>query len=117
MDINKMRNIVILKDLPSNLVEEAFVVLKNNQRIKKFEYADNKFEKFSSDVENEADSYDEYIVKEAELVVSNYIGKMEEQDLTGNKAEQDLQKKYKLMKTFAIIFGIFSMFSCMYILN
>jgi len=117
MDINKMRNIVILKDLPSNLVEEAFVVLKNNQRIKKFEYADNKFEKFSSDVENEADSYDEYIVKEAELVVSNYIGKMEEQDLTGNKAEKNLQKKYKLMKTFAIIFGIFSMFSCMYILN
>ena len=117
MDINKMRNIVILKDLPSNLVEEAFVVLKNNQRIKKFEYADNKFERFSSDVENEADSYDEDIVKEAELVVSNYIGKMEEQDLTGNKAEKNLQKKYKLMKTFAIIFGIFSMFSCMYILN
>ena len=30
-----MRNIVVLKDLPSNLVEEAIIVLKQNQKIKK----------------------------------------------------------------------------------
>ena len=36
MGINKKRNIVILKDLPSNLVEEAFVVLKENQKIPRF---------------------------------------------------------------------------------
>ena len=29
-----MRNIVVLKDLPSNLVEEAIIVLKQNQKIK-----------------------------------------------------------------------------------
>ena len=27
-----MRNIVVLKDLPSNLVEEAIIVLKQNQK-------------------------------------------------------------------------------------
>ena len=32
-----MRNIVVLKDLPSNLVEEAIIVLKQNQKIKKIE--------------------------------------------------------------------------------
>lgn len=119
MDINKMRNIVILKDLPSNLVDEAFVVLKNNQRIKNVEYADSKFEKFSDDVNAEGyeDDYDHYIVKEAELVVSNYISKMENQDLSGNKSQKSLIKKYKVMKALAIIFGIFSTFSCMYILN
>lgn len=117
MDMNKMRNIVILKDLPSNLVEEAFVVLKNNQRIKNFEYADNKFEKISIDGDVDEENFDDYIVKEAELIVSNYISKMENQDLNGNKSEKSLLKKYKIMKAFAIIFGIFSMFSCIYILN
>lgn len=37
-----MRNIVVLKDLPSNLVEEAIIVLKQNQKIKKPEYVENK---------------------------------------------------------------------------
>ena len=32
---------VILKNLPSNIVEEAIVVLKENQKIKKKEYIDN----------------------------------------------------------------------------
>ena len=117
MDINKMRNIVILKDLPSNIVEEAFVVLKNNQRIKNAQYADNNFEKFSDDIDREEEGTDEYIVKEAELIVSNYISKMENQDLAGRKSEKNLLKKYKIMKTFAIIFGIFSTVSCIYILN
>jgi len=30
MDIQNMKNMVVLKNLPSNLVEEAFVVLKDN---------------------------------------------------------------------------------------
>ena len=107
MNINKMRNIVILKDLPSNLVEEAFVVLKNNQRIKNVEYADNSFEKFS----------DEYIVQEAELIVSSYIAKIEDKDPNGKKSEKSLMKKYKLMKGLAIFFGIVSTLSCMYLLN
>ena len=37
-----MRNIVVLKDLPSNLVEEAIIVLKQNQKIKKPKYVKNK---------------------------------------------------------------------------
>lgn len=117
MDINKMRNIVILKDLPSNLVEEAFVVLKNNQKIKNAQYADSKFEKLSEDMVREDNNYDEYIVKEAEFVVSNYINKLENQDLRENKTEKNLLKKYKIMRALTIIFGICSMISCMYILN
>lgn len=64
MDNNDMRNIVILKNLPSNLIEEAFVVLKKNQKIKKYEYVEN----FSNDsFENKnRENEDEYIVKEAE---------------------------------------------------
>ena len=47
MNMSDMKNIVILKDLPSNLVDEAIVFLKQNQKIKKLEYIENteKFKK------------------------------------------------------------------------
>lgn len=32
INMEDMRNIVVLKDLPSNLVEEAIIVLKQNQK-------------------------------------------------------------------------------------
>lgn len=103
MDINKMRNIVILKDLPSNLVEEAFVVLKKNQKIRRMQYADNEAENFSdSDRENE----DEYVVKEAELVISRYINELESQDLLGKKMNGNLTKKYKNLRIFTTILAI-----------
>ena len=114
MDINKMRNIVILKDLPSNLIDEAFVVLKGNQKIKKLEYAENKSEKFSS--ENDREDENEYVVKEAELLISNYINKLENQDLTGRRSETDLMRKYKALKIVSVVLGIFLTINCMYIL-
>ena len=40
MNTGGMKNIVILKDLPSNLVEEAIVFLKENQKLKKPELID-----------------------------------------------------------------------------
>lgn len=110
MDINRMRNIVILKDFPSNLVDEAFVVLKNNQKIKNVEYADNRFDNFS--INNEIDNKDEYVVKEAELLVSNYIDKLENQDLLNNKSDSSVMKKYKKLKIFSTVLGIAFIISC-----
>ena len=48
MDISTMKNMVVLRDLPSNLIEEAIVVLKANKKIKKLEYSENKSEKFKN---------------------------------------------------------------------
>lgn len=110
MDINRMRNIVILKDFPSNLVDEAFVVLKNNQKIKNVEYADNRFDNFS--INNEIDNKDEYVVKEAELLVSNYIDKLENQDLLNNKSDSKVMKKYKKLKILSTVLGIAFIISC-----
>ena len=115
MDINKMRNIVILKDLPSNIVEEAFVVLKKNQKIKKFEYAENKTEKFLENKEGKNE--DEYVVKEAELLISNYINQLENQDFKVNKKDFKLMKKYKKLKFFTTILGCFLFFCFIYILK
>ncbi len=104
-----------MKDLPSNLVEEAFVILKKNQKIKKLEYADNKSDNFSED--NNRDNEDEYVVKEAELLISNYIKKLENQDLTGKKVVMELVKKYNKLKIIAIVLGSVLSMSCLYILN
>ena len=99
MDINSMRNIVILKDLPSNLIEEAFVVLKKNQKIRKLEYVEKMSDKFSGEKGQESD----IAVKEAELLIADYINKMENQDLTGRKMNTSLMKKYKRAKFFSYI--------------
>ena len=40
MENNKMKNIVVLKNLPSNIVEEAIVFVKTNKYAKKLEYID-----------------------------------------------------------------------------
>ena len=37
MDSHSLKNMVILKDIPSNIVEEAFIVLKDNVKIHKIE--------------------------------------------------------------------------------
>ena len=37
MENGKMKNILVLKDLPSNLVEEAIVILKSSKKVKKLE--------------------------------------------------------------------------------
>ena len=58
MQINKMKNMIVLNNLPSNVVEEAFVVLKPN-----IKFENNKIE--NSKIEN--------VLKEAENVVSSYV--------------------------------------------
>ena len=42
MDVGQMKNIIVLKDLPSNIVDEAIVILKNNSNVKKKETVENK---------------------------------------------------------------------------
>ena len=71
-----MKNLIVLKNLPSNIIEEAFIVLKDNKKVKNIEYT-NKFT-----LENKEDkSTDDYIIKEAEMVVEDYISRTEKQDI------------------------------------
>lgn len=112
MDSNSMRNIVILRDLPSNLIEEVFVVLKENQKIKKVEYAENKIDKFEEKKQDDSDN--EYVVREAELLVTNYINKIENKQI--NKLEAELSKKYKRLKSITSILIFFLIVSIICVL-
>lgn len=107
MDISNMKNIIVLKNLPSNLIDEAIVVLKSNRKIKKLEYSENKQDNFKNlKNEKEQTSQKDYIIKEAELVVSDYISKIENQNIRSKNNIKDLEKKYKKLKYFTIVLTI-----------
>ena len=103
MDISNLKNIVILKNLPSNIVEEAFVVLKTNKKIKTVKYLEDKNKE--KDNKKIIENPKEYIIKEAELVVSDYISTIENKHSVENRR---IEKKYKKLKflTIGLIFFI-----------
>lgn len=104
MNINNMKNIVVLKDLPSNIVEEAIVILKANVDLKRNEVMDSKKENIKVGAKLKNNSKD-YIVKEAEMIVSNYITSIEKPkqlELTNKK----LIKQYNNLKKLSIFFAV-----------
>jgi len=89
MEDNKLKNIVVLKNLPSNIVEEAIVVLKQN-KVKLPEYAPKKEERPQGKDESR-----EYILSEAQMVISDYLGTIENRKMKPNNL---LEKKYKRLR-------------------
>lgn len=99
MNESKMKNMVVLKNLPSNIVEEAYVVLKPNKN-------------FKQNLQKEQENVDErlsadYVVKEAEMVISNYLSKIEDKKIIRTSEIEKIKRKYKkLKKTSMILAGI-----------
>lgn len=107
METSNMKNIVVLKNLPSNIVEEAIVILKGNKKIKKLELADKKN---SKNVENEKLKSKEYILKEAEMLVSNYIDKTQNCK-NGEKFTKKDKNKIKILKRYSIVVTVLLLIS------
>lgn len=85
--MEKMRNMIRIKDVPSNTIEEAIIILKENKKVKKYECS-NKFKNIDSkDKDNK-----NYVIKEAELIISDYL---KNSDSESNKK---LSKKVKVFK-------------------
>ena len=74
MESSDMKNMVVLKNLPSNMVEEAIIIFKETQKIKQKELIDKA--KKVNIMQNQSKSKD-YILKEAEMLVTDYINKIE----------------------------------------
>ena len=95
MNTGDLKNIVVIKDLPSNLIEEAIVVLKENQKIPKLEPASKDKKENSSETPKIKNSKD-YIIKEA---IADYISKIENKNKKENQSIQKLNKKCKKLKS------------------
>ena len=108
MDISKMKNMVVLKNLPSNIVDEAYVVLKSSKKAKKLE----KIENFKNkNKEDETSKNKEYVVKESKLLIKDYINKVEDIDnsLEMNssfKKHNIKNKKYKRLAYISTILAV-----------
>ena len=97
MPNNNLKNIVVLKNLPSNLVDEAIVILKSNKTAKKFEH----IERTSNTSYNGSKDNKDYVVKEAESVISSYIARIEK-NKEGKKSNNNIEIKYKKIKAYSI---------------
>lgn len=125
MNLNNMKNIVIVKDLPSNLVEEAIIVVKDRSKIKNveelapkkekngensYEYCFMKEEDFNK-IKNIQRENRKYIVKEAEMVVSDYLDKIDENKKSKEKIK--FKKTYKKLKYANLCLTLTSIISTM----
>lgn len=85
-----MKNIIVLKDLPSNIIDEAIVILKDN-KIKKREKSENATESMNTNV-----------ISEAQNVISEYIERLE-RPKKERQNEKKLLLKYKKLQIFSIL--------------
>ena len=74
MESSDMKNMVVIKNLPSNMVEEAIIIFKENQRVKERELIERGCNINSSETQTKSR---DYILKEAEMLVTDYIKKIE----------------------------------------
>ena len=93
------KNMIILKDLPSNIVKEAYVVFKSNKMIRKFQKINKNNEK-----KKEEEESNRYAVKEAEMLVLDYIEKVEtsEKEVIINSKINKKLKKYAYITSIII---------------
>ena len=102
MEANGMKNIVVLRELPSNIIEEAIFILKSNKYAKKFETIE-KNNKQNNKQHKEKDK--EYIIKEAEMIVSNFFTKIENTKVS-EKPSKTLKAKYRVLKNYSLIVSV-----------
>ncbi len=104
MNQSALKNMVVLKNLPSNIVEEAIIVLKTNNKVKQNE----KIEKSINSKEENIDKTKEndYIFKEAEMLVSNYITRLEQKKKERNEIQKTINKKCKKLKKSILVMSI-----------
>ncbi len=105
MNSDNMKNMVILKDLPSNIVEEAIVILKPNVKLKKLDLAENKKENRKIKDQKQQNPK-KYIINEAEMIISNYLSKIENDKKGKFKANKKIENKYKRLKAISIFLSM-----------
>lgn len=99
--MENLKNMLVIKDLPSNLIEEAYVVLNPNLKAKMNEVEKN-LDKIDSGKQatNSRVARKNYILEEAKYVLLNYVSKYETKfEKVNNKL---LEKKYKNLKKITI---------------
>ncbi len=96
METKMMKNMVVLRNIPSNIVEEAYIVFKDNVKIH---------------MRGKEEHEKIYAVSEAEMIVSDYISKIEKREDELGRGSKVIKEKYKRLKAFTIFLAMFSILS------
>ncbi len=114
MNNEGLKNIVLLKDLPSNIIEEAIIVLKENKKIHKYQKIIERQNKNAKDMEEKEDknkqenkrtkkhennkviNENDYIIKEAYMLLDDYTKKLEKETPKWKNNLKKLEKRYKI---------------------
>lgn len=102
MNKDSLKNIVLLKDLPSNIIEEAIVVLKENKKIHKYQKIideQNKTNNHEIDKNNKTNksiNENDYIIKEAYMLLEDYTKRLEKETPKWKNNLKKLEKRYKI---------------------
>jgi len=104
MDVSNMKNMVVLKNLPSNIIDEAIIVLKSNKKVKNLEKIVN-YKTCDDNSENKNE--EEYIIKEAELLVNDYICKIEDNKKEEKKVNVKKLKRWAYISTVVALLEFF----------
>lgn len=107
MESSDMKNMVVLKNLPSNMVEEAIIIFKETQKVKQKELIDKGKKNNSSEIHSKSR---DYILKEAEMLVTDYIKRIENKKFENSR---DIMYKYKKIKKYSLISTILLAISLM----
>ena len=99
---DNMKNIVILKNLPSNLIDEAIVILKQNKKNKKLQFVENTANQNLNSNEKKESKENNFFIKEAENVISDYISKIESLNFNGDQKIKKLKEKNKKLKVLSV---------------
>lgn len=116
MNINDTKkNIIVLKNLPSNIVDEAIIVIKNKKAIRELKNVKKDLSLKTLDVgdidklKKVSSKGKEYIVKEAEDVVNNYIEKLLDKD--SEYKINKIEKRYNTLKYLCYLLSFVSLIS------
>ena len=136
MNKENVKNVIILKNLPSNLIDEAIMVVKDKKKVKNidtsnlikdggenfsaFNYKQEKNraiqgfmkEEDLKNIEKIKKEDRKYIIKEAELVVTNYISKIEKP--FSERKVKKLETSYKKVRTINYLLGISTLVSILF---
>lgn len=111
MDFENMKNMIILRDIQSNVIEEAYIVLKSNVKLHKV-----KMENMNKNAKYDKSKEKECIVKEAEMIINEYAKKIEDKENELGGGNKKIKEKYKKLKALTIFLAIFSALSVLSIL-
>lgn len=106
MNTENMKNMVVLKNLPSNIVEEAIVILKPNVKLKSLDTAEKNNKANKSKANSSKQENKKYIINEAEMVIGNYLSKVEDNKKKMVKTNKKIETKCKRLKVISILLGL-----------